>query len=91
MSVIVEVITFDDNIYQVVTLFPDCRQCYNIGLPVRTTLKEALFVMCNGHFFLLSARLTDLCVALYFLNVEDRCVFLSQKDCFSLGTDLYRL
>lgn len=53
MSVIVEVITYDENIYQVVTLFPDCRQCYNIGLPGRTTpqyLKEALFVMCNDYF-----------------------------------------
>lgn len=50
MAVIAEVITFDKNIYQVVTLFPNYSQCYNIGLPGRTApqyLKKALFVSCN--------------------------------------------
>lgn len=81
MSVRVEVITFDENIYQVVTLFPDCRQYCNIGLPARNTphyLKEALFVMCSVCLSFCHLDL-QLYVALYFLSAEDQCVFLSQK------------
>jgi len=38
MSLIVEVITSDENIYQIVTLFPDCRQCYNMVFRVELHL-----------------------------------------------------
>ena len=87
---IVEVITFDDTIYQIATLLPDCRQCYNIGLPFTTTLKEALFVTCNGNFFPPVIETCRSVCCLVFCKCRRSVCFLSQNDCFPLGTDLYR-
>lgn len=81
MAVIVELITFDKNIYQVVPLFPNCSQWYHVGLLGRTVsqyLKEALFVMCSFVFPPVLKTYTSVC-CLVFLKCLKISAFLFVK------------